>query len=286
MADVTATTLATYLKEVWSAAASIIYSATTIIEPKMDHRWEPEIGVGAGDTVNIPEFTQATSAQKRSTFGTGATLTLRAPTENQIQLKVDQMAYQAFQMPVEMNAQVMAIYVPLMTDDIGRAIALQIDTELASDNSDGFDALTPIGTDNEPLTETVILEGEQVLNDNNALLETRYMFISPATYADLRQIEVFRNQFYPQSIIQDMGPGAVGKLFTLETYMTNNLEAGTNGKKGAILQKECIAFAAQTDVKVVQDLEITEGLFNVTAGWKAYGFKLIRSTFGREVDAR
>lgn len=286
MADITATTLDVYLKEVWSSAASIIYSATTIFEPKMDHRWEPEIGVGAGDTVRIPNFTQATGSSKRSTFGTGAPLTLIAPAETSTLLLVDQMAYRAFQMPVEMNVQAMSIYVPLMTDDIGRAIALQIDTELASDNTDGFDSLTAIGTDNEALTEVVILEGEQVLNDNNALLETRYMFISPATYADLRQIEVFRNQFYPQSIIQDMGPGAVGKLFTLETYMSNNLEAGTNGKKGAILQKECIAFAAQTDVKVVQDLEITEGLFNVTAGWKAYGFKKIRDTFGREVDAR
>ena len=58
MADMTATTMATYLNEVWSPLATITYRSMAILPPLMDRRWEPEIGVGKGDTVNIPNFSQ------------------------------------------------------------------------------------------------------------------------------------------------------------------------------------------------------------------------------------
>jgi len=52
--------------------------------PLLDHTWEPEIGVGRGDTVNIAAFTQNTGASNRGagtgTFGTGASLTFTANT--------------------------------------------------------------------------------------------------------------------------------------------------------------------------------------------------------------
>ena len=82
-ADMTATTMATYLPEVWSKKATVTYRSNVVLPDLMDRSWEPEIGVGRGDTVNIPNFTQNTTAVKRSTFGTGAALTFDAVTEAQ-----------------------------------------------------------------------------------------------------------------------------------------------------------------------------------------------------------
>jgi len=291
MADMTATTMATYLQEVWSPIATITYRSLAILPPLMDRRWESEIGVGAGDTVNIPNFTQnaRTNVTKRSTFGTGATVSFVATTEAQTQLLINQMAYYAFRLPFEMSVQTMQKYLTLLEDAAPQAIARQVDYELASDDTNGFDAFTAIGTDNTPVTEAVVLQGEQNLNDNNAPGEGRIFVLSPATYSDLIQIDVFRNQLYAASIGNikaDKTAGYIGKILSLECYMHSDLEAGTSGKKNYIGQKEAIAYAEQKGVKIEQATNIADGGFNEFMAYNVYGFKIVKSAFGREVDGR
>ena len=204
MADgnMTATTMATWLPEVWSSLANISYHTVVVLPDLMDRRWEPEIGVGKGDTVDIPAFTQKgrSYVTKRATFGTGAALTFSYVTENQTQLKIDQMAIYAFRMPVEMSAQKMANYERLLTDAAGPSIAEQVDYELASDNTNGLDALTAIGADGVDVTNDLILEGEQVLNDANLPTTDRAFVYSPATHRSMMQIEILRNSLYQSSI--------------------------------------------------------------------------------------
>jgi len=291
MADMTATTMATFLPEQWSTLASITYRQSATLPPLMDRRWEPEIGVGNGDTVNIPTFAQnaRTDVTKRSTFGTGAAVTFVADTESQVQLVVNQMAYYAFRMPFEMNVQKMAQYLTLLETSAPQAIARQVDYELASDGTNGFDAFTAIGTDNVDVSEAVVLQGEQNLNDNVAPLNGRYFVFSPATYTSLIQIEAFRNQLYANSIGNlsgSKGPGYVGKILTLDCYMHADLEAGTSGKKNFIGQTEAIAFAEQQSVKIEKAINITDGGFNEYMAYNCYGFKQVESAFGREVDGK
>ena len=152
--DMTATTMASWLPEVWSSKADISYHTNVILPDLMDRRWEPEIGVGKGDTVNVPQFTQKGRAfvNKRSTFGTGASLTFNYVSEGQTQIAINQMAIYAFRMPVEMSAQKMAGYEQLLTDAAGPSIAEQVDYELASDNTNGLDAFTAIGADMDDIS--------------------------------------------------------------------------------------------------------------------------------------
>jgi len=283
--------MATYLAEVWSALATITYRSKAILPPLMDRRWEPEIGVGKGDTVNIPNFTQnaRTNVTKRSTFGTGATVTFAANTESQTQLVVNQMAYYAFRVPFEMSVQAMNTYLKALESAAPEAIARQVDYELASDGTNGFDAFTAIGTDNVDVTEAIVLQGEQNLNDNHAPLDGRYFVFSPATYTSLIQIEAFRNQLYSASIGNlkgDKGAGYMGKLLTLDCYMHADLEAGTAGKKNFIGQKEAIAYAEQQSVQVKKATNIADGGFDEYMAYNVYGFKQVKSAFGREVDGK
>jgi hypothetical protein len=291
LADMTATTMATWLNEIWSPLATITYRQKSILPPLMDRRWEPEAGAGKGDTINIPNFTQnsRTNVTKRSTFGTGAAVTFVANTESQTQLSINQMAYYAFRLPVEMSVQAQAQYMKLAQGAAPEAIAQQVDYELASDGTNGFDAFTAIGTDNVDVTEPVVLSGEQVLNENHAPLAGRYFVFSPATYASLIQIEAFRNQLYKDSIGNlsgDKGPGYVGHILTLDCYMHADLEAGTSGKKNFIGQTEAIAFAEQQSVKVIQATNIADGGFFEYMAYNVYGFKQVKSSFGREVDGK
>lgn len=287
----TTTTAATWLPEVWSALATVTYRQNSILPPLMDRRWEPELGVGRGDTVNIPSFSQNNRSYvtKRSSFGTGAAITFNAVTEAQVQLVVNQMAYYAFRMPVELSVQVMSKYEKLLTDAAGPAIANQIDYELASDNTNGFDAFTAIGADNIDVTEDVVLEGEQVLNENHAPLSGRYFVFSPATYTSLRGIEGFKNSLYATangSIPGDKGPGYVGKIGTLECYMHADLKAGSSGKKNFIGHTEAIAYCEQKSIKIEKGMNIADGGFNEYLAYVVYGFKQVKSDFGREVDGK
>lgn len=290
MADMTATTMATYLAEVWSKQATVTYRSNVVLDKLMDRRWEPEIGVGRGDTVNIPSFSQNTTATKRTTFGTAAAITFDAVTESQVQLLINIMAYKAFRMPVEMSAQAMSIYVPLLTEGIGQAVALQVDTDLAGDNTNGIDSFTTtVGTDNVDITDDDILTVETNLSNQNAPMSSRFLVVSPATRASMLKIDVIRNQLYSKSVGNlegDKGRGYIGKVYTFDVYESNNLEAGTSGKKNGGFHKEAIAYAAQKKLSIERDLNIEDGLLHQYVGYMVYGFKKVKDAFGNELDGR
>ena len=294
MADMTGTTMATYLPEQWSSTATITYRSNTVLVPLLDHRWEPEAGVGRGDTVNIPSFSQNASPNNRGagtgTFGTGASITFDAVTESQVQLAINRLYYKAFRMPVEMSAQTMSGYVPLLTDGIGQAIALQIDSDIASDNSNGIDAFsTTQGTDNVDVTDDDIIQCETNLNNNNAPLQDRFLVVSPATRGSLMKIDVLRNQLYGSSVGNLNGgaaAGYLGKVYTFDVYMSNNLESGTSGKKNGAFQREAIAYAEQTSVGVRKDLNVEDGLFDQYVGYTVCGWKEVKDGFGTELAGK
>jgi hypothetical protein len=289
MADMTGTTMANWLPEQWSELATITYRSNTVLWDLIDRRWEPEIGVGRGDTVNIPGFTQNTSATKRSTFGTGASITFDAVTESQVQLVVNTMAYKAFRIPAELSVQSMPKYVDLLTNGIGQAVALQADSDIASDNSNGLDAFTAIGTDNVDITEDTLFTAETNLDDNNAPAENRHLVVSPASKASLMKIEAFRNSLYGGAVGNlpgDRPYGLIGSVYSYDVWVSNNLESGTSGKKNALFQMEAIAGAMQRNITMVADVNIEDGIFNQVAGYAVYGIKLVKTAFGREVDGK
>lgn len=293
MADMTKTTMDVYLPEVWSAKVSVTYRSNTVIVPLLDHTWEPEMGVGQGDTVRIPRFSQNNAATNRGagtgTFGTGAAITFDAVTETSALLLADRLYIKAFRLPVEMSAQVMSVYVPQVTRGIGEALATIIDIDIAADGTNGLDSFTAIGTDNVDVTDDDVLTGETNLNGVNAPLDGRAFVYSPATRGSLMKIDHYRNSLFAASggnLQGSKGPGYQGKLYTLDCYQSNNLEAGTSGKKNAIFHKEAIAYAAQTSVKIVHDMDVEDGLFDQYAGYLVCGWLVVKSTFGRELDGK
>jgi hypothetical protein len=295
MADMTATTMASWTPEIWSSKPTITYRSNVVNVPLLDHTWEPEVGVGRGDTVNIPHFTQNSSPNNRGagagTYGTGASITFDATTESQTQLVVNRFYYKAFRQPVEAKAQIMPNYMTLLLAGHGQAIALQIDADIGSDGTNGFDGFTTnvIGADNVDVTDDDILDAETNLNNVNAPTTERYGVISPATRGSILKSESIRNSLYANSIGNldgAKGAGLLGSILTFQLYMSNNLEAGTSGKKNAFFHKEAIAFAEQLTVQVEQNTNIEDGVFRQFISYQTCGFKMIKETFGNEVDGK
>ncbi len=291
MVDMTATTMATYLNEVWSPLMTITYRMEAILPPLMDRRWEPEIGVGMGDTVNIPNFSQnsRSNVTARSTFGTGAAVTFIATTESQTQLLVNRMGTYCWRMPFEMSLQTQNSYMREIESAAPQALARYVDYLIASDDTDGFDSFTAIGTDNVDVGEDIVVEGEKVLNESIAPLQGRIFVFSPATYSSLKRNEVYRNQLFAGTagnLSGNKGPGYVGHIESVDCYMHADLEAGTSGKKNYMGHREAIAYAEQTSVRIEQATNITDGGFREYMAYNVFGFKKVKSTFGREVDGK
>ena len=287
-------TMATWLPEVWSMKPTITYRSNLVAVPLLDHTWEPEIGVGRGDTVNIPGFAQNNAARNRGagtgTFGTGAGITFDAVSESQTQLIVNRFYYKAFRQPVEAAEQAMPSYTPLLIGGQGQAIALQVDADIFADGSDGFDTFsTIVGTDNVDITDDDLIELETNLNNNNAPVNDRFLAISPASRGSLLKIEAIRNSLYAGTIgniAGSMGPGFLGPVLTFQVHMTNNLEAGTSGTKNFGWQREAVAFAEQISVRTERDLNIEDGVFMQYISFQTCGFKVIKSNFANELAGK
>lgn len=293
MANMTSTTMATWTPEVWSAKPTITYRSNTVLVPLLDHTWEPELGVGRGDIVNIPGFSQNNSPNNRGagagTFGTGAAITFDAATESQTQLAVNRFYYKAFRQPVEASAQAMPGYIPLLIGGQGQAIVLQVDADIGGDGTNGIDAATPIGTDNVDITEDDLITGETALNDNNAPVADRFLVVSPASRGSLIKIESVRNSLYRDTvgnIAGNRGAGYLGQTLTFDVYMSNNLEAGTSGKKNGLFQREWNAYAEQVSLQTERDLNIEDGVFQQYITFQTCGFKIVKSGFARELDGK
>lgn len=289
----TATTMATWLPRVYSVKPTITYRAAVMFVPMLDHTWEPEIGVGRGDRVLIPGFSQNNAARNRGagtgTFGTEATVTFDAVTEAQSTLQIDRWYYKAFDQPVEVAAQQMPSYVTLLIEGQGQALALAVDADIAGDNTNGFDAFTTVvGTDNVDITEDDVLTTQTNLNGQNARKD-RFLVISPASYASLMKIEAFRNSLYAGAVGNldgSKGVGYVGKVYTYDVHQSNNLEAGTAGKKNAAFDREAIAYAEQLTARTEKDLNIEDGAVNQYITYLTCGFKIIKNAFGNELDGK
>lgn len=294
MADMTSTTMATWTPEVWSAKPTVTYRSNIVLVPLLDHTWEPELGVGRGDLVNIAGFTQNTTALNRGagtgTFGTGAAITFAANTESKLQLQVNRFYYKAFRMPVEAQAQIMPNYLTLLLKGHGEAIALQVDADIAADDTNGLDAFTTaVGVDNVDLTEDDLLTIDTNLNNQNAPVAHRSGSVSPATRASLVKVEAIRNQLYRDSIGNldgSKGAGYLGKVLTFDMYMSNNLDAGTAGKKNAFWHKEAIAYAEQVSLQAEKAFNMEDGAFNQYMSYLTCGFLMIKNAFGNEADGK
>lgn len=290
----TGTTIATWNPEVWSRTPTITYRSNIVLVPLMDHRWEPEIGTGRGDTVNIPGFSQNNAPNNRGagagTFGTGASITFDAVTEAQVQLKVNRFYYKAHRYPLELSVQAMPPYFSLLLQGQGAAIALQVDADLAADATDGLDTLTTIiGEDNVDITEDDVFTASTNLNNQNAPLPDRFFVVSPASAASVGKIEAFRNTLYRDSagmIDGARAAGDIGTMLTFRTIMSNNLEAGTSGKKNFAFHMETIAFAEQANTQTEMTTNLEDGGFRQFMTWNTVGFVVVKNSFGTEVDGK
>lgn len=237
------TTADAFIPEVWSKKALVARENNLVLAGLFDRQYEGELGYG--DILNVPGVTNL-NAQTKSV---NAAIVYETQTESNTQITVSTWEYSAIAIETKTKKQAMQDLVKRYAPKQGYALALAIDDVLAG-RFDDFS--NPVGTLGTPTSYSDWLRAQQYLDDANAPLEDRFIYISPAERKNLMEMDQFVKADY--SKLQDAtaprkDKSRIGTWMTMPVYMSANCE-GTNaaGHDNGLAQMESVALAVQIDM--------------------------------------
>lgn len=237
MAEVTTTTAAAFLKEVWTKETIDAIQHAQVLRPTV-RPW-PEADLRSSRTIHIPH----TSNLSASTKTEGTDVTFEAITQTNQDITVSTWRYAAFEVNSLVQTQSQYDLIQKYSQKVGYALARGIETDLSAlpDNLS-----TSVGTFGVELTEddwnTIVTN-----LDNNSAPDERFAWLSPAAVAAVRKIDKFVSSDFVG------GPNAtasqtanVGGILGLQLVKSNLLESPSAG------QHDCCAFARPQFILAMQ----------------------------------
>jgi len=286
MADMTSTTSAVFIPELWSVETLRQQEAALVVAPLVK-RYDSLVK-GRGDTVHIPKVSNLAANDKIA----NADVTLQSPTEGERTINIDQWKETSFLIEdivkVQANYDLMAEY----THKAGFAIAQAIDSDILG----LWNTFTnpPVGSYATNITDPVLILALQYLDEANAPLEDRAMVFAPKQKATIMGLDKFvKADFlgqYQNPTPVKRGPNTRylwGQIYGTPVYYTTQVEttAGTPFQTHNIcFHKEALALALQLAPR-------TQGTYwQRSLGWlvtvdSIYGMAGLRTDHGVEIKS-
>lgn len=286
MADLTTTTSAVFIPEVWSAETLRAQEAALVVAPLVK-RYD-NLVKGRGDTVHIPEVSNLVANDKVA----NTDVTLQSPTESEKSISISNWKEASFLVEdivkVQSNYDLMAEY----TNKAGYAIAQVIDSDLLA----LWTTFTnpPVGAYGTDIGDNEIVGALQAVDEANAPLEDRFFVIKPSQKAAIMKLDKFVRADY---LGQYQNPTPVkrgpnnrylwGEIYGTPVYYTTQVPvtAGTPDQTHNVLfHKEALALALQLAPR-------TQGTYWARSlGWLVtvdtiYGVAGLRGDHGVEVKS-
>lgn len=274
MANVTVTTAATFIPEVWSDDILRIVEANLIIGPRV-HNYSADVK-NFGDIIHVPSLAEVTAASKSA----GSDVTFTANTESEIQIAIDQHKYAAVKIEdiaaVQSKANLMSEY----TEVIGYSVAKAIDGTLAA-LATGFSQTT--GTTNTAITDAVVLRSIQYLDDANAPLTNRHFVVAPSVKKDILSLDkfvLFQNTGAVNGSSRVM-TGNLGEIYGVEIGVTTQITLSSSPItiQNMMFHRDALGLATQQSVRVQSQYKL-ESLAWALVADAIWGVKEMRDTFG------
>jgi hypothetical protein len=274
MANVTVTTAAVFIPEVWSDDILRVVEANLIIGPRV-HNYSSDVEK-CGDIIHVPAITEIAATAK--TAGTDVTFT--ANTESEVQIAIDQHWYAAVKIEDIAQAQAKANLRSEYTNTIGYSIAKKMDATLAA-LAAGFSQTT--GTTNTAITDAVILSSIQYLDEANAPFTDRHFVIKPAAKKDILSLDkfvLFQNTGAVNGSSRVLN-GQLGEVYGVEVGVTTQItqSASPVTNQNMMFHRDAIGLATQESVRVQSQYAIQSLAWQVVAD-AIWGVKEMRDTFG------
>jgi N4-gp56 family major capsid protein len=280
----TVTTHDAFIPDIWSK--QIIYTAEvkSILRGLVTTKYQGEIQA-EGNTVKVPVISNVTVGDKSA----GTAVTWTNYTESTVDIVINNHKYFAFRVDDMAAIQSSPDLIAPYATQGGIQIAKAVDTSLAalaSAFSQSVGATSSAGAYTD-ITDAVIRNGIQLLDEANAPENDRFLIISPAQKNAMLGIDKFvdASKLGSDEVIRT---GVFGKIYDVLVLVSNNLDDTASSSGGAkrkscmMFQREALALAMQREVRVQSDYFL-EYLAQGVVGDVLYGVKELVDLFGVEV---
>lgn len=234
----TATSLASYIPEVWGEKVNEFFRAKLVAAPFFTDRSD-ELS-GGGDVLYTPGTTELSANAKSN----AATVTLNSPTDSKITLTVDNWYEASFAIEDAQAAQVMHSYTlqERYAKAAAYAIAKTLDTAIVSLFS-GFS--TVVGASTTQLADSEIRAAISALESANVDTAEAAFFMHPAVFwKQVQNIDKF--SLAVNSPVNDpTAKKPAGYLYGFPVYQTSNIQyvSGTTGRNNAFAHPDALHWA-------------------------------------------
>jgi len=284
VANITTTTAAVFIPEVWSLETLRAAEASLTMAP-MIKRYDSLVR-GRGDTIHIPNISNLTANDKTQ----GSEVTTQAITETETSISIDQWKETSFEIEDIVKTQSQYDLRSEYTSKAGYAIAEAIDSDLLGLYSSLTS--TDVGEYGVDVTDATLVTAIETLDNVNAPLEDRYFIVKPSQKSAVMKLDKFVSAYHLGDVNMSSpvqkGPNSRylwGEIYGIPFYYSTqvNTTAGTPTQTHNMLfHKEAFALALQQAPRTQASYWQKDLAWIVTVD-TIYGFSVLRSTFGVEV---
>lgn len=275
MGNITTTTAAIFIPEVWSKDI-LRHTRMNLVLANLVKRYDSEVK-NSGDTIHIPQLAEVSARTKAA----GTDVTYDAATEAELTMTIDQHKYFAFVVEDIVKAQSHTDLREEYTSAAGYALAKAVDSTLAARYA-GFSQSVNAG---DSLDDADIITGLEKLDSADAPRDNRAFVIHSEQLADMRNLDKFsRYDATGQTGVAVGGRnGLIANAYGVDVFVSNNIVEAANVKHNLLFHKEALGLA-------MQKAPTTEAEYSVDKlGWKVatheiYGSSEIRDLFGIDIQ--
>ena len=243
--QVTVTTAATFIPEIWSDEIAAAYKKSLVaanLIKKMSFKGKK------GDTVHIPVPTRGSAAVKSA----NTQVTLIAATESEVTVSINNHYEYSRLIEDIVEAQALSSLRQFYTDDAGYALGKQVDTSIIQlgriaqggantaaytagfIGGDGSTAYVAASNNASALTDAGIRRAIQRLDDSDVPMDGRYFIIPPSSRNTLMGLARYTEQAFvgEQGSANTIRNGEIGNLYGMPVFVSSNADT-TSGSTAA-----------------------------------------------------
>ena len=254
MANVTVTTAANFIPEMWRDAI-LDYAERRFVLRNQVQDFSSMLA-GGGDILHIPKVTQETAAAKAA----DTAVTYSVNTDGKIDLTVDQHHYEAKRIEDIVKVQESADLFNAYARSMGYALAKKVENYLAVDilqAATGNDVT--LAADNT-FTTALLRSGLQKLLDagHDYTDGQTYLYCSPAAYMSMLSLGDFTEAQKRGDAENPNVAGRIMQAYGLSVYASTDWDddGGTGDETATIFNKEAVYFAQQISPRVQSSYDI------------------------------
>ena len=263
MANVTTTTAANFIPEMWRDAI-LDYAERKFALRNQVLDFSSMVQNG-GDILNIPKVAEETAAAKSA----DTAVTYSANTDGVIQLSLDQHQYEAKRIEDIVRVQESADLFNAYAKSMGYALAKKVENYLAVDilqSATGNDVT--LATDNTPTTAEVRSGLQKLLDAGYDYTDGEtFFYASPAMYMSLMSQGDFTQANVRGDSANPIASGNIMNIYGMPVYASTDWDddGGTGDETGTIFNRNGIYFAQQIAPRVQSAYDIDHLATSVVA---------------------